>query len=81
MVGEKETKIRIDNDEFTVKDKVTLNDVYGGEDSIGDYVNRWEMIKLYRTDGRELILMTMGDRYCNGMGCGMQYDILCIGTI
>jgi hypothetical protein len=47
-----ETKIKIDNDFFTLRYKATLNKVhYNTVDSV-DFANSWDEIKLYNLNGR-----------------------------
>ena len=46
-----ETKIKIDNDLFTLKDKATLNIVWGNKSNV-DFANNWDEIKLYRINDR-----------------------------
>jgi hypothetical protein len=69
---EEETKIKIDNDLFTLKDKVTLNTVWGSKDIV-DFANNWDEIKLFKYDQTELIAIGMSFKPCTGLGCSVNY--------
>lgn len=77
--SEDETKIKIDNDLFTLKGQVTLNKVRENKDSV-DFVNNWDEIKLFKYNGRELIGIRMSYDPCTGIGCSFNsylvYDVL-----
>jgi hypothetical protein len=45
MSSDAETKIRIDGDEFSLRDKVTLNDIWDQVGSVAD-ANYWDKMKL-----------------------------------
>jgi hypothetical protein len=69
-------KLKIDSDEFTLEDKVTLNVVWGeGNDSI-NFANSWEEIKLFKVNERELIGIKMSFQPCTGLGCGVDYYLI-----
>jgi len=70
-----ETKIKIDNDLFTLKDKVTLNIVHYGKDSV-DFTNNWDEIKLFRNNDREYIGIRMSFSPCTGLGCSVDYFLI-----
>jgi len=70
-----ETKIKINNDLFTLKDKVTLNIVWDNKDSV-DFANNWNEIKLYKHNGKEYIGIRMTFAPCNGLGCSVQYFLI-----
>lgn len=71
-----ETKIMIDSDLFTLKDKVTLNKPWDtGNDSV-DLVNNWDQIKLFKVEGKEIIGIRMSYEPCTGLGCGAEYYLL-----
>ena len=70
-----EIKIKIDNDLFTLKDKVTLNIVWDDKDSV-DFANNWDEMKLYKINGRELIGIRMYFYPCTGLGCSVNYFII-----
>lgn len=73
--SEDETKIKIDNDIFTLKDKVTLNIVHYGKDIV-DFANNWDEIKLYKHNGREYIGIRMSFSPCTGLGCSVDYFLI-----
>lgn len=70
-----ETKIRIDNDLFTLKDKVTLNKVREDKDSV-DFVNNWDEIKLYKHNDKEYIGIRMSFVPCTGLACSVNYYLI-----
>lgn len=70
-----ETKIQIDNDLFTLKDKVTLNHVWGNEDNV-DFANNWDEMKLYKINDRDLIGIRMSFEPCTGLGCNINYFLI-----
>jgi hypothetical protein len=76
MDTDDETRIRIDNDLFTLKGKVTLNDVWNsGKDSV-DFVNTWDQIKLYKLATREIICIRMNYSPCTGLACSVNYYLI-----
>ena len=70
-----ETKIKIDNDLFTLKDKVTLNIVHYGKDTV-DFANNWDEIKLFIHNEREYIGIRMSFAPCTGLGCSVNYFLI-----
>ncbi|HTJ13079.1 MAG TPA: hypothetical protein VL547_13685, partial [Dinghuibacter sp.] len=71
-----ETKVMIDGDLFTLKDKVTLNKPWDtGNDSV-DFVNNWDQISLFKVDDREIIGIRMSYGPCSGLACGAEYYLL-----
>ena len=70
-----ETKIKIDNDLFTLKDKVTLNNVSYGKDSV-DFSNNWDEIKLFKHNDREYIGIRMSFAPCVGLGCSVDFFLI-----
>lgn len=72
---ENETKIKIDNDIFSIMDKVTLNNVHDSEDSV-NFANNWDEIKLYKYDDREIIGIRMLNDPCTGIGCSVNYFLV-----
>ena len=72
---ENETKIKIDNDLFSIMDKVTLNTVHDSEDSV-NFANNWDEIKLYKYDNREIIGIRMLNDPCTGIGCNVNYYLI-----
>lgn len=74
--GEKETKIKINGDIFSLKNQKTLNDVSGkGKDDV-DFADNWEQIKLYRFGDRELNGISMGNEHCTGIGCRVAFQLI-----
>ncbi len=70
-----ETKIKIDNDLFTLKDKVTLNNVSYGKVSV-DFSNNWDEIKLFKHNNREYIGIRMSFAPCVGLGCSVDFFLI-----
>lgn len=70
-----ETKIKIDNDIFTLKDKATLNIVHYGKDTV-DFANNWDEIKLFKHNDREYIGIRMSFSPCTGLGCSVDYFLI-----
>jgi hypothetical protein len=70
-----ETKIKIDNDLFTLKDKATINIVWENKDSV-DFANNWDEMKLYKFNDREIIGVRMSNHRCNGIGCSVDYFLV-----
>ena len=70
-----ETKIKIDNDLFTLKDKSTLNIVWENRDSV-DFADNWDEIKLYKFNDRKIIGIRMSNHRCNGIGCSVNYFLV-----
>jgi hypothetical protein len=70
-----ETKIKIDNDLFTLKDKVTLNNVSYGKVSV-DFSNNWDEIKLFKHNNREYIGIRMSFTPCVGLGCSVDFFLI-----
>jgi hypothetical protein len=72
---EEETKIKIDNDLFTLKDKTTLNIVWDNHDNV-DFANYWDQIKLYKHHDKEYIGIRMQFSPCNGLACSVAYFLI-----
>ena len=70
-----ETKIKIDNDLFTLKDKATINIVWRNNDSV-DFSNYWDEMKLYKINDTELIGIRMLFEPCTGLGCSVNYFLV-----
>lgn len=70
-----ETKIKIDNDLFTLKDQATLNIVHYGKDTV-DFANNWDEIKLYKHNDKEYIGIRMSFAPCTGLGCSVEYFLI-----
>ena len=74
--GEKETKIKINDELFSLEDKKTLNDVDGERKEEVDFADNWEQIKLYKFGDRELIGITMRNEPCTGIGCSVAFQLI-----
>ena len=72
---DEETKIKINNDLFTLKDKTTLNIVSDRKDSV-DFANYWDEIKLYKHNDKEYIGIKMLFSPCVGLGCSVAYFLI-----
>lgn len=70
-----ETKIKINNDLFSLKDKATLNIVWENIDSV-DFANNWDEMKFYKINDRELIGIRMSFEPCTGLGCSVNYFLI-----
>ena len=70
-----ETKIKIDNELFTLKDKTTLNIVWDNKDSV-DFANNWDEIKLFKHKDKEYIGIRMSFVPCTGLGCSVKYFLI-----
>lgn len=73
--SEDETKVKIDNDFFTLKDKTTLNIVRDDKDSV-DFANNWDEIKLFKHNDKEYIGIRMSFAPCTGLGCSVKYFLI-----
>lgn len=75
--GEKETKIKINDDLFTLKDKKSINGLQQ-ENNIEavDFANNWEQIKFYKFGDRQLIGISMGNEPCTGIGCSVAFQLI-----
>lgn len=76
---EAETIIRIDDDAFTLKNQLTLNDVHDSDKSDVDFANTWNQARLYKLHGegqREIILLNLEYSPCTGLGCSVEYTLI-----
>lgn len=73
--SEKETKVKINGDLFTLKKQKTLNNV---EDEKGDvdFADNWEQIKLFKFGDRQLIGISMVSEHCTGIGCSVEMYLI-----
>ncbi len=75
--GEKETKIKINDDLFTLKDKRTINGLQDQDNfEAVDFANNWEQIKFYKFGDRQLIGISMGNEPCTGIGCRVAFQLI-----
>lgn len=76
--SDKETKIKIDGDTFSLKDQKTLNIVEDDKQDV-DFTNDWDQIKLFEFGDRKLIGISMTNTPCTGIGCRVMnyliYDL------
>jgi len=80
--NEKETKIKINEDLFTLKDKKTINSLelsplekHDDYEAV-DFADNWEQIKFYKFDDRQLIGISMGNEPCTGIGCSVAFQLI-----
>src|SRR2546423_9742624 len=66
--SEKETKIKVDNDLFSLKKEATLNNVWGEDVDSVDFANNWDQIKSFRFIDEEIISIRMSFYLCTGLG-------------
>lgn len=72
----KETKVKINDHLISLKDKKTLNNVWGeGKDNV-DFTNKWNQIKFFKFGDRELIGISMHNDPCTGIGCRVQMTLI-----
>jgi hypothetical protein len=73
-----ETKIKINDDPFSLKNQKTLNAVSDERENV-DFANNWDQIKLFKFGERELIGISMYNDPCTGIGCRFRafliYDL------
>jgi len=74
--GEKETKIKINGDLFSLKDQKTINDFENGRKEDVDFANDWEQIKFYKFGERKIIGISMGNEPCTGIGCSVAFQLI-----
>lgn len=73
---EQGTWIVIDGHRIALGGKVTGNNVSYGEPDSVDLANNWNYARLYRHQGRELLLLSLVFEPCTGLGCSVQYYLL-----
>ena len=75
--SDKEIRIKINNDIFSLKDKKTINSLDGEDDYESvDFANNWEQIKFYKFGDKQLIGITMGNEPCTGIGCSVAFQLV-----
>ncbi len=72
----KETKIKINDDIFTLKDKSSLNKADGDGKIDSEIVNSWDEIKLFKRNNRELIGISMSRDFCTGLMCSVSFYLI-----
>ncbi|MES2544741.1 MAG: hypothetical protein V4548_07640 [Bacteroidota bacterium] len=68
-----ETKLQIDDNLFSLKDKITLNETAENQKDSINFANNWDEIKFYKIGERELIGIRMSYYHCVGLGCSVDY--------
>ncbi len=71
----KETKIKIDDDVFSLKNQKTLNILDGDKEDV-DFANDWDQIKLFELGDRKLIGISMVNSPCTGIGCRVMFYLI-----
>lgn len=76
--SDKETKIKIDDDSFSLKNQKTLNIVETEKGDV-DFTDDWDQIKLFEFGDRKIIGISMMSTPCTGIGCRVMnyliYDL------
>jgi hypothetical protein len=72
----KETRIKIDDDIFSLEDKKTLNFVTEKDSDDVDFANNWDQIKLFKFGDRELLGISMSNNPCTGIGCRVMMYLI-----
>lgn len=72
----KETKIKINNDLFTLEDKLSINSADEDRKINGYIANNWDEIKLFNFNGRKLIGIRMGNDPCTGLMCSVCFYLI-----
>jgi hypothetical protein len=79
---DKEIKIKINDDIFSLKDKKTINSLrlspleQDDDYESVDFANNWEQIKFYKFGDRELIGISIGNEPCTGIGCSVSFQLI-----
>lgn len=72
----KETKVKINDELISLKNKKTLNAVWGENKDKVDFANNWDQIKFFKFGDRELIGISMFNDPCTGIGCRVQMILI-----
>lgn len=72
----KETKIKINDDIFSLKNTSSLNKADDDEKIDSNIVNSWDEIKLFKVNNRELIGITMNRDFCTGLMCSVNFYLI-----
>ena len=73
---EKETRLSINGDLITLKDKSSLNKADGDEKINGNIVDSWRDMKLFKINNRKLIGITMDHDFCTGLMCSVSFYLV-----
>lgn len=71
--NDNEVKLQIDNELFSLKDKITLNETEDEQKDSINFFNNWDEINFYKIGERELIGIRMFYYQCVGLGCSVDY--------
>ena len=71
-----EPLVRIDNNLISLKQEVTLNNVWGNEVDSVNFANNWNQIKYFNFNDEEIIGIRMNYFPCTGLGCSIDYFLL-----
>lgn len=71
-----ETKVNINGDLVTLKDKSSLNDADDSGKIKGNSVDNWSEIKLFKVNDRKLIGINMGSEFCTGLMCSVSFYLI-----
>lgn len=74
--GEKETRVSINGDLITLKDKSSINDADDRQKINGDIANNWSEIKLFKFKDRKLIGINMYHDFCTGLMCSVSFYLI-----
>jgi hypothetical protein len=74
--SEKETKVNINGDLITIKDKSSLNKADESRKIQGNIVDNWREIKLFKGNDRKLIGINMGSEFCTGLMCSVSFYLI-----
>jgi hypothetical protein len=75
--NEKDIKIKINQDLFTLEGKKTINGLQGDNNyEAVNFANNWEQIKFYKFGNRQLIGISMGNEPCTGIGCSVAFQLI-----
>ncbi len=71
-----ETKIKINDELISLKNKKTQNNVWGEDKDNVDFADNWDQIKFFKFGDRELIGISMFSDPCTGTGCRVQMILI-----
>lgn len=71
-----ESKLKIDDDIITIKDKSSLNSADSSGKIECKIVNNWRKIKFFKINGRDLIGIEMGNDPCTGLMCSVTFFLI-----
>lgn len=74
--SEKETKVSINGDLITLKDKLSINNADDSRKIQGNIVDNWREIKLFKVNDRKLIGINMGSEFCTGLMCSVSFYLI-----